>query len=148
MKRIIYFILFILIIIGIFFIVGIKTEKSSSGNAVAGATFKEKVTEQNFPSYLNAQPMIKGLPEKSLIQLIVGEKNYTIKNKKVVEGNIENPDIIVYFNKDYIPEFNNGLCETLKKARNDGALSWNTKVSTFKILFKYNSLLEYKSCLV
>ncbi|MBI2629275.1 hypothetical protein HYW74_04275 [Candidatus Pacearchaeota archaeon] len=155
-KKLLIFlsVLFALIIISFFLYIGSKGIFSGK----ATLNFKEDngewsdINKENFPQYLVSQQIVKDLPKDSeiLLKLIndekIIEKNYIISRNSVMENEAENPDVAITLNSKYIDELENGLCETLKKAKENNEMNFEMKLNIVSFLWKYKNEIKYKNC--
>lgn len=112
------------------------------------------VTKENLPNFLASQQMVNDLPDNSLILLRLynfdngnrnWEESYIIKKGKVEKGYIENPDITIVLSSKYINDLGN-FCQTLKLAKANGDISYDTKMSQLSLMWKYSKMLKYRGC--
>lgn len=147
-SLIIFITLLILAVVLIFYII---SGLNISGKAVYNGG---EVTKENFPDYLEKQGIIKKLPKNAVISLKFysedkeGKKlgeSYIIKKENVKEGEAKNPDAVLIFNSKYLPELED-FCLTMKKALENGDLSYESSMNYALLLFKYRGMLKYKKC--
>ncbi|MGV8152643.1 MAG: hypothetical protein ACP5OG_06170 [Candidatus Nanoarchaeia archaeon] len=153
-KRLIVVIIIIAIIsLSIYFI-----PKKTSGNAVINrnsvSTKAPVITRENLADYLKAQEIIKELPKNAVILLRfynfnTGERqwedSYIIKKSNVTRGYIEDYDVELRLNSKYLP-YVYDLCGVVKKAKETNDFGFESKMSESAFLWKYKSMLKYRSC--
>lgn len=119
------------------------------------------ITNENLQSYIENQEFIKNLPDNALFELKLynfnsgerqWEESYSIKKGEVVKisaGDEVNltPDAIIIIHSKYLNELGNGFCGTIQKAKANGDLGIDLKISQTQLLWKYNGLLGQRSCL-
>lgn len=162
--------LFLLLIIIILIIVGfIIYNLPKINNFLSGRVVSEEfsvINKENLGNYLEKQNIIKDLPKDAVIlvrlyNLNSGsrqlEEEYLIKKSEVRKinsksadleeiGNSDNPDIIIYLNSKYVPELKD-LCSAIKNAKTNNDLSFESKISNIRFLWKYGGMFKYRRCL-
>jgi hypothetical protein len=157
----------ILIIIGMFIIsaavyslYAIK-EKSSNididSNPLNVPIQAIKITYDNLDFTLSKTNMIKDLPKDAIILLHFYnfntgereiEKSYVFTLGEIKEGVIENEDIAIYIHSKYLNELTTAnFCSVIQEANSNGDLGTEKKISNTALLWKYKSMLKYRSCL-
>ncbi|MEM0465929.1 MAG: hypothetical protein QXW97_04495 [Candidatus Pacearchaeota archaeon] len=121
-----------------------------SGNVIYSGG---EVNKENFASYLEQQQIIKDLPKNGLINLKlyknengqkIFEESFIITKGRVVKGESNKPDAIIYLNSNYIKD--NDFCSTIKSALENNDLEYELKKSEFFLTLKYSGMLKYKNC--
>ena len=157
-KQLLIFSSFIAVILLGTFIYLIYTESGGIFSGRVTLNFKENngewpdVNKENFQQYIISQQIVKDLPENSEISLRLTnsegfiEKNYILSRNSIKEGDAENPDIVIMLNSKYIGELENGLCETISKAKQNNNLIFETKINIVEFLWKYRNSVKYRNC--
>jgi hypothetical protein len=123
--------------------------------SIIGNAVQTGLTASNLPEFLQNQQIIRDLPDDARISLQLysfssgqrqWENSYSITKGKVVQGKMDNPDIVIWIHMKYLPEFGN-FCSAVKKARANNDLGTYSDLSMAKLLWKYKTMLKYKDCL-
>ncbi|MFA5993103.1 MAG: hypothetical protein WC796_05345 [Candidatus Pacearchaeota archaeon] len=158
----------VIVIAGSFFVVSLikNKENNSSNNSGGGGspgpqiTFPTKVVNINgesvsLESYLASQDFVKDLPKSASISLKLynfnsGERQvenvYAITKGSVRAGFASNPDVEIMIHSKYLDDLKNGLCDAVAKAKDNGDVGIETKISTTSLMLKYAGMMKYKSC--
>jgi hypothetical protein len=116
-----------------------------------------KITYDNLASTLSNTNMIQDLPSDAVILLQFYnfnsgerefEKSYILTKGKIEQGTTENEDIAIYIHSKYLSKLTTAnFCSVIQEAKNNGDLGVETKISKTSLLWKYKSIMRYKSCL-
>lgn len=155
----------VLVLISIL-IIAVNFEKVISSMAIfekkseKGVFVPVNVTKENLPSYLMSSSMIKDMPKKANVRLKLyddsqGERKweeiYFINEnsvKEVSSDDNEKVDVEIYLDSNYISELGlRELCSSIKKAKVNGKLGTELKISKVSFLWKYREMMKYKDCL-
>ncbi|MEK6800972.1 MAG: hypothetical protein AABY10_06190 [Nanoarchaeota archaeon] len=98
-------------------------------------------------SSLSSSNILKDLPEKASIKLLIGNKAFTIKKSSLVSGSPSDPDITVNLPEKYAVSLISNPCQAAKSANSNGDLKVTIHKSKASLLLKYRSMLKYRSCL-
>jgi len=111
----------------------------------------------NLADHLARNAVIRDLPKNSKIILKFynfnsgereWEKSFVITEKKIYEGTIEDPDLIVGIASSYIEELNSrNFCKVITKSMNNGGMSISIEKSKAKLLWKYKGMKKHMSCI-
>lgn len=127
---------------------------SSSGSSAGVYSPPPILTKETLPAYFEKQALLQALPDDALIALdffdvVNGEwvvdNSYTLKKGSVTSGEASNPDLIITVNSKYLPEFGD-FCGATKKAKANGDIAFDMKLSTASFLWKYKSVANYREC--
>ncbi len=103
---------------------------------------------ETLPGYLSSLQLIDDLPRHSKIQINFGEYEYYVLDGEVVEGQEENPEMILSVPEEYIDRIGEvGACQASSEALDKNELSLEKLISDTELLWKYQSMLRYKDCL-
>jgi type 1 fimbria pilin len=128
---------------------------NTSQNIVPGTTQPVVVTKENLASFLQNQEVVKNIPNGKIINLRFynfnagerqWEEGYSLTNKKVSNGLSENADLTIIVSSKYVSEMGS-FCATMKKAKANGDIGYETKLSDAKLLWDYKSMLKYRDCI-
>ncbi|HVY01340.1 MAG TPA: hypothetical protein VHA12_01070 [Candidatus Nanoarchaeia archaeon] len=133
--------------------------KTSTGNIAKEGAYNSvsltSITYNNLPSELSSNAMIKALPKDSTILLKFynfntgerqWERSFTLTKGKVTQGGTEG-DIVLSLHSKYLSGLTTmNLCSVIQKANKAGDLGFETDLSKTALLWKFKSVLEYKSC--
>ncbi|MEI6058791.1 MAG: hypothetical protein WCP89_03395 [archaeon] len=126
----------------------------SSGGSVGVYIPPPVLTKETLPAYFEKQALVQALPDDAVIALdffdvVNGEwvvdNSYTLKRGSVAAGEATNPDLIITVNSKYLPEFGD-FCGAIKKAKAKGDISFDMKLSTAAMMWKYKSVMKYREC--
>jgi len=115
----------------------------------------KNITKDNFYQFISGNELIKNLPKDASLNLKLynfnsgerqWEKTYSISKDKIIEGYDEKADADIILNSDYAISLANDFCGTLKKANKAGDLGLELKKGEAGLLWKYKSMMKYKSC--
>jgi len=112
-----------------------------------------EINSASLPSVLEQFRLVDDLPEDSRIEINVGSNSYIVEKGNVEvqdgESNSGEVDAKVSLPEKYFEVFGEkGWCEGLKEANANGDLGVEIKEGKKKdLLWKYKSLVKYKSCL-
>ena len=149
----------IIIIAVISLLIFLEHKSAFSGKAIAPSKIQVStkpavVTKENFPAYLQNSQLVKDLPKDAAISLKLynfdagerqWEESYIIEKSKVQEGLAQNPDLEIWLHSKYIPQASN-FCSAAKKAKSNGDIAFELKLSKVKFLWKYRGMMKYKEC--
>lgn len=130
-----------------------------SGNIAKEGSYNSisltSITYSNLPSELSSNKMVKALPEGSSILLKFynfntgerqWERSFTITRGKVTQGGTEG-DIVLSLHSKYLSGLTTlNLCSVIQKANKAGDLGFETQLSKAALLWKFKSIMEYRSC--
>ena len=134
------------------------TAKASSDVAQQAIT----VTKENLALYLESQQIVDDLPSNAVLLLKfynfnTGERQwedyYKITKSKVekVTGEVADieikADVVIIIHSKYISELGKGFCSTIKQAKANGDFGADILLNTAQFLWKFKSMMKYKSCL-
>jgi hypothetical protein len=116
------------------------------------------ITYDNFASEMSSNDMVKALPSNSEILVKfynfnsgtrAWERAYLLKNSKIIETDTDaNAEIVLTLHSKYLQGLTNeNFCAVIEKANNNGDLGFESELSKASLLWKFKSMLEYKSCL-
>lgn len=149
---------FFLIAIALIIFILILCNLPKINNFLSGNVVNEDfsvINKENIGNYLEKQNIVKDLPRDAIILIRLynfnsgsrqWEESYAVKKANVKKGDIENPDLIITMNSKHVSELKD-VCSAVKKAKTDGDLSFELKISNVKFLWKYKGMLKYKECL-
>ena len=156
-----YLLLLALIIFGL--ILSINSEDKSlfgpsTGKVVMNLPLKaSEMDYQNLNQEFTNNEMMKDLPKDTKILLRFynfnsgfrqWEKSYVFNLGTFVEGSTEDYDLLLYMHSSYLAALNSySVCSIIKSANKNGDLGVEMNLPATKALWKYRSLLKYKSCL-
>lgn len=123
-----------------FYINSGKKETISNQNAVY-----VNITKENFARILAGNDFVKDLPEKAVISLKIDEDYYVIRKASISKERAESYDLQISLPGEYIPGLGN-LCGTLELAKSNGDFGFETSLGKTELLWKYKSMLKYRSC--
>jgi len=166
MKRAYKYLIFIIVIalvVGAVIGLSIFQNKNIEGNVVqVSAEVKPSsgsnsqlvvVTKDNLAGFLQTQQLIKDIPDKGVFILKLYnfdtgtrqiENSYILKRGKVEIGDGEG-DATIYLHSKYVSQLGD-FCAAMRSAKQNGDLGYDTKMSEISFMWKYKSLLKYKSC--
>tara|TARA_Y100000310_G_scaffold339472_1_gene432204 strand:+ start:425 stop:916 length:492 start_codon:yes stop_codon:yes gene_type:complete len=109
---------------------------------------------QKVTGTLISSEFIKDVPEKNPIALIffkfengqrVWQEGFLIGNNQILsEGE---PTMKLILHSKYIAELNgDNLCETIKKAKQNGDLGFQSDYGKVKLFIKYKGMLKHREC--
>lgn len=115
------------------------------------------VNFQPLPAYLSNVPLVKELPSNAVISLkfftfVAGQRiwqnEYIIKKASVIEGKADKPDVIMILHSKYVDRlYNEDFCKVIQDAKKNGDVAFDTQLSAIAIVWKFKSLMKYKSCI-
>lgn len=127
---------------------------TQNANVPTGNVERIALTKETLPLYLQSLQMIKDMPKDSEILLKVYnpgtnvvEDTYVIRSGTVTKGTSDKPDVEINLNTNIIPELID-FCPRVKRAYNDGDITFSPKISNVQFLWKYKSMMKYQSCLM
>ncbi|MEK6935945.1 MAG: hypothetical protein AABW67_04090 [Nanoarchaeota archaeon] len=155
-------IIFALVILSSLLIGGFLKNPKQTGNSVAIPTIN--ITTQNLAVELPKSSMLKALPKDMPILLKFynlnsggkqWENSYLIKDGKMKEidkasqdKTTENVEITIALNSKYLDGLTNkNLCSVIKKANQNGDLSFETSLSKISLAWKFKGVMKYRECL-
>lgn len=151
-KFIIIAIIFIFLALSLFLLLCPKT--NLTGNAISTPTLK--INYSNFEKEVAKNYIILALPtnSKAVLQfynITNGKKqlesSFILGKSNVTKGSLENPDITLSLNSNYLKELtNNNFCQVIQKAINNGDLGVEMGLSEISLAWKYKSVLRYAGC--
>ena len=158
-KKLFYVYVGVLVMLLVFGILFLNSKVSSNvikSKTNSGTSKPVVVTKDNLDKYLEGNSIIKDMPKKGTALLYFynndGERKivetYTIKGRDVTRGNtnLDNVDVEIYIDESYLSEVGRGFCSAIQKAKNDGGLSFNIKISELDLLWKYRGMVKHKDC--
>lgn len=75
------------------------------------------------------------------------EKSYNLKKNSVQEGS-DTGNIQIIMHSKYVQDFKiKSVCEVLTSAKNNGDFGVDTEMSDSALVWKYKSMMKYRSCL-
>jgi len=113
-----------------------------------------KVTKDNLPGFLQAQQLIKDMPDKGIFLLKIYnyntgerqiEESYILTKGKVEKGTAEGADAIIYLDSKYV-SYLGDFCGAMKTAKAKGELGYETGMSEVGFMWKYRGMMKYKGC--
>jgi hypothetical protein len=166
MKKAYKYLIFIIVIalaVGVVIGLSFFQKKNIGGNVVSiSAEVKPSsnsnsqmvvITQNNLGDFLQTQQLIKDIPENGIFILKLYnfdtgtrqiENSYILKKGSVVKGD-EKADVIIYLHSKYISQIGD-LCSAMRSAKKNGDLGYETSMSELSFMWKYKSLMKYKSC--
>lgn len=133
-----------------------KTTGASSKSVPSIYVTPVNITYANIARVLSANSMVKDLPTSATILLRFynfnsgtrqWEKSYILKRGDVQEGNTA-ADMTIIISSKYLSELtSSNLCSVLQKAQKNGDFSTESTMSTLSLMWKYRSMMKYRSCL-
>lgn len=157
------FIIVIALVVGAVIGLSIFQKKNIGGNVIslnAGVKSSSNVnsqlvviTKDNLAGFLQAQQLIKDIPDKGVFILKLYnfnsgnrqiENSYVLKKGDVKRGDGEG-DAVIYLHSKYVSQLGY-FCAAMRSAKQNGDLGYETKMSEISFMWKYKSLLKYKSC--
>lgn len=126
----------------------ISSLKGSSNGGISG-----KVVESELSKFLEAQQIVKDLPEDARISLKFynfdsGERQwgdeYKITKGNVQLGIVSDPDARIIIHSKYLEQLEKeDLCGVVREAHFNGDLGTELYISTTSFLWKYRDILKY-----
>ncbi len=115
-----------------------------------------KINYDNIEKELSRLSLVRDMPEKGEIMLMFynfntrqrqWEKSYLITKNGFKEGSSESPDFTIMMHSKYLTVLTNqNLCGVIAKAKETGDFGMETGMSKAGLLWKYKSMMKYKSC--
>jgi len=152
----------LLVVAGIVFGYYLKNQEGSdSGSQSYSSSVNkyvfEEATEEDylqFENVISQNSLIQDLPDDAIILLSFYsaspeelEKDYLLRKNSVEKGETHDYDMKLIINSKYLTKLNeNNFCEIIQIAKNNGDFFSETEMSTTSLLWKYKSVLKYKSC--
>lgn len=149
---------FLAIVVAIFIILFL-INRTINANVVSMPPIGQKevkINYSNIESELAKNDLVKKLPASAILLLSFYnfdsgsreiEKTYVIKKGSVKEGSVTRADISLSIHSKYLNSLTSGnFCSIIKQANKNGDLGVFTSKSKFSLMWKYRSVLEYKSC--
>jgi len=128
--------------------------KVVSGNTIT--TPAVDITYDNLPNYFSKNAVVQDIPEDTKILLRFYnfnsgtreyEKSFILTKGNVEEGYVENPDLTLIIHSKYLESWNSrNFCTIMSQANRNGDLAYMSELSTTKLLWKFKSMNEHKSC--
>jgi hypothetical protein len=147
----------IIVVLISIFAIGIIVNKAIVGNAIAKNVDLDAYKDMR--TVLAQNKIIQNLPENGVIYLrfynFDSGKRQWERSYKVTKGNLKDIltapisyDSLVIIHSKYVKEFTGtNFCEIVKKAKDNGDLGVDLKISKLSFMWKYRSVLnEYKNC--
>lgn len=136
------------VLICFFFVMGLQTQNFANGNSVRDVA---TVTLDNFEQVLSQNEMIKSLPSNAKVKLVLYnstfERDYVISKDGVVQGNLDNPDVVLTLPVSYLNNLmSDNFCVVVKTANQNRDLGFESSQGMIGLLFKYRSMVKYRSC--
>jgi hypothetical protein len=76
------------------------------------------------------------------------EESFVLKKGEAIKGETKDYDLLVIIHSKYVNDISlKSLCEVIPDAKLNNDLGIETNLSEVELLLKYNSFLEYRSCL-
>jgi hypothetical protein len=131
------------------YVISGDAHSSITGNAVqvAEPRNQKSLGSERSISSLGSEQIVEDLPDKAVISLKIGEKDYTVLKGEIKEGKASSPDIAVTLPAKYASGFSNGLCNAVREANKNGDLQVEIFASKSSLTWKYKGMLKYKDCL-
>ena len=104
------------------------------------------VTPENLPGFLSSLDITHSLHKDAVIYARFGELDYAVTRGNAIEGEPENPDIIITLPKEYIGKLGYGPCGAIQEAIQNNELEIETSLSKGQLLWKYKGILKYRDC--
>ena len=146
MKRSLIILIAILTVFALaILVVQLEFNKGVSGKVVSSQPIL--LTEENLPRYLESMSIVKELPKDASLNVNFGNKLYSVTKGHVNSDSNINADIIVNIPEKYLGKEYDGICDLVKEAVNNRDVSVDTTLSKTQLLWKYRSLIKYKSCI-
>ena len=132
-----------------------KTTNTTKTTPAAPKPAVKVITKEEIPGYLEKQNFIKELPGDALLALRLynfdsGEREwdaeYVIRKGDVEMGSLEEVDAEILLHSKYLQGLAGGLCFTVDKASKNGDLGVELKIGKTAFMWKYRSMMDYKSC--
>ena len=148
MKKAIIFVIVLLVLAGLGYWAYYNYVKLSSS-----VWIPVEINSASLPSVLEQFRLVDDLPEDSRIEINVGDNSYIVEKGNVEvqdgESNSGEVDAKVSLPEKYFKVFGEkGWCDGLKEANANGDLNVEIEEGKKKdLLWKYKSLVKYKSCL-
>ncbi|HJX51005.1 MAG TPA: hypothetical protein VJ438_06090 [Candidatus Nanoarchaeia archaeon] len=133
---------------------------SGSTNAVYQPIVYEPATQEDFQRFIDLIPrneIIQKLPKDARLLLRfynsdsgerVWQRDYIITKGNIKEGFDENVDISMAMHSQYLSKFDgNNFCFIIQDSKRRGDFGSNLLISKVSALWKYKSIMSYKSCL-
>jgi hypothetical protein len=160
-KKIIFGVIMLLVVVLVVFLFpGKESREINVGQRVTGNLVQKtpatNINYGNLPSFLSKNSVIKDIPDN--IEILFRfynfnsgsrayEKTFILTKGSVVEGELDNPDLYLDIHSKYLNEWNSGnFCQIMTKANNNGDMGISSELSTAKLLWKFKSMNEHKSC--
>ncbi len=136
--------------------------KSNSGVgavvSLSAPSVDNSIYYSGLASMLSETPMVQDIPKGETILLRFYnfntgyrefEESFILTKGAVKPGYTEDVEITIVMHSKYLPELSkDNLCSTITKANENGDVGIYTDLSTTKIIMKFNSMMEYKDCLM
>ena len=75
------------------------------------------------------------------------EKSYILRKGELVEGDLDDPDLVLFLYYKYLSALNNrNLCSIIKEAVNNGELKMESSLSNANLAWKFKGMMKYKDC--
>jgi len=155
-KKMLLIVGFVLLILVVLFV-----NKSLTGNILFSTDQQQMqvnldgLTKDNFIQYVQQQKLFSELPKDSVISLRLynfdkgyreWEKSYVIAEGSIKEGEVQNRDFDLILASKYYPDIAKDICGGIKKANDNGDFAADMKISLVSAMWKYKSVIRYKSC--
>jgi len=158
MKKIFVLILALAVLFAVILVISEKI--SLSANAIKekkiSSSQEIKLDYSNLAGFLSESNFVRDLPENSVLLLKFfnfnsgirqWEKSFVIKRKDVKEGTYNTPDITLTLHSKYFSVLTNlNFCSVTKTANENRDLGFDTKHSKLVLMWKFRSMLKYRSC--
>ncbi len=135
------------VLVATIFLYSFDFSQSTSTKSAAGSGFTEAVTMETLPAFLESTEFVNDLPRNSKINLLVGDNEYMVTKNSVESGSYPDPDVTITVPESYVEQMDNGLCETLSTAWDNGDIGVETSLSNLQLAWKYKGMMKYRSCL-
>ena len=151
----------ILVVLAIIYIgnnyTGSFLKSSSQSSVSAPASQAVRITYDNIIPALSSNPIIQALPSNGVIWLRFynfntgqrqWEKSYILTKSLAKEGTATSPDITLWIHSKYLSQLTNqNFCGIIQAAKQNGDLGTELGISKISLMWKYRSVMNYRSCL-
>jgi len=154
-------IIVILVVLAIIYIsnnyTGSFLNSTSKTSISAPATQPVRITYDNIIPALSSNPIVQALPSNGIIWLRFynfntgqrqWEKSYVLTKGSAKEGTATKPDITLSIHSKYLSQLTNqNFCGIIQAAKKNGDLGTELGISKISLMWKYRSVMSYRSCL-
>jgi len=116
-----------------------------------------RITYDNLIPALSSNPIVQALPSNGIILLKFynfntgqrqWEKSYVLTKASAKEGTSPSPDITFSLHSKYLSQLTNqNFCGIIQAANKNGDLGTELGISKISLMWKYRSVMSYRSCL-